>query len=52
LLDLSALGLIEFDAKEFHNTVLKNSTVSTKNWVEAYPPNEEDWLAPLTYNYR
>jgi hypothetical protein len=52
LLDLSSLGLIEFDAKEFHNTVLKNSTVSTKNWVEAYPPNEEDWLAPLTYNYR
>ena len=52
LLDLSALGLIEFDAKEFHNMVLKNSTVSTKNWVEAYPPNEEDWLAPLTYNYR
>ena len=52
LLDLSALGLIEFDAIEFHKTVLKKSTTSTRDWVERHPPNEEDWLAPLTYNYR
>ena len=52
LLDLSALGLIEFDAQEFHERVLKNSTVSTRDWVGAHPPNEDDWLAPLTYNYR
>ena len=52
LLDLSALGLIEFDAKEFYNMVLQHSTASTRAWVEQNPPNEEDWLAPLTYNYR
>ena len=52
LLDLSALGLIEFDAQEFYNIVLQNSTTSTRVWVEENPPNEEDWLAPLTYNYR
>jgi hypothetical protein len=52
LLDLSTLGLIEFDAKEFYNMVLQNSTASTRDWVEENPPNEEDWLAPLTYNYR
>lgn len=52
LLDLSALGLIEFDAQEFYNIVLRNSTASTRVWVEENPPNEEDWLAPLTYNYR
>lgn len=52
LIDLSALGLIEFDAKEFYNMVLQHSTASTRAWVEENPPNEEDWLAPLTYNYR
>ena len=52
LLDLSALGLIEFDAQEFYNIVLQNSTASTRVWVEENPPNEDDWLAPLTYNYR
>ena len=52
LLDLSALGLIEFDAQEFYNMVLQNSTASTRDWIEENPPNDEDWLAPLTYNYR
>ena len=52
LLDLSALGLIEFDAQEFYNMVLQHSTASTRTWVQQNPPNEEDWLAPLTYNYR
>ena len=52
LLDLNALGLIEFDAQEFYNIVLQNSTASTRVWVEENPPNQKDWLAPLTYNYR
>ena len=52
LMDLHALGLIEFDVHKFHKTVLENSTASTRSWVEQHPPNEEDWLAPLTYNYR
>ncbi|MGB1567153.1 MAG: cold-shock protein [Candidatus Poseidoniaceae archaeon] len=52
LLHLSAIGLIGFDADEFHKTVLKNSTQSTRDWVELNPPNDDDWLAPLTYNYR
>jgi cold shock CspA family protein len=52
LMDLYALGLIEFDVQKFHNTMLQNSTASTRLWVEQHLPNHEDWLAPLTYNYR
>ena len=52
LLHLSAIGLIGFDAAEFHKMVLKNSTQSTRDWVDLNRPNEDDWLAPLTYNYR
>jgi hypothetical protein len=52
LMDLHALGLVEFDVKDFHKTVLENSTSSTRHWVQQHLPNQEDWLAPLTYNYR
>lgn len=52
LMDLHALGLVEFDIHDFHNTVLENSTASTRLWVEQHPPNQNDWLTPLTYNYR
>ncbi len=52
LMDLHALGVVEFNVHDFHKSVLENSTASTKLWVEQHPPNEEDWLAPLTYNYR
>jgi len=52
LIDLHALGLVEFDVEDFHKTVLENSTASTRDWVEQNLPNQEDWLAPLTYNYR
>ena len=52
LLDLNAIGLVEFDVQGFHQTVLENSTASTRSWVEEHTPNDDDWLAPLTYNYR
>ena len=52
LLDLHILGLVEFDVQGFHQTVLENSTASTRAWVEEHAPNDDDWLAPLTYNYR
>ena len=52
LLHLTAIGLTDFDASEFYEIVLKNSTQSTRYWAELKPPTEEDWLAPLTYNYR
>ena len=25
---------------------------STLQWLEKHPPNEDDWLAPLNFNYR
>ena len=52
LMDLHALGLLTHDVHEFHNTVIEKSTASTQQWVQQHPPTEEDWLAPLTYNYR
>ena len=52
LLDLHVLGLVDFDVQGFHKTVLENSTASTRAWVEEHTPNDDDWLAPLTYNYR
>jgi len=52
LLDIHILGLVEFDVQGFHQTVLENSTASTRAWVEEHAPNDDDWLAPLTYNYR
>ena len=52
LMDLNSLGMVKFDVHEFHKTVLEKSTASTRLWVEHRLPNEQDWLAPLTYNYR
>ena len=52
LIDLHELGLVEFDVLGFHKTVLENSTASTRLWLQQHLPDEEDWLAPLTYNYR
>jgi hypothetical protein len=52
LLDLKHRGLTEIDAETYLENVLKNSHESTRKWVAKHPPNEEDWLAPLNFNYR
>jgi hypothetical protein len=52
LLDLKHRGLTEIDAETYLEDVLKNSHESTRKWVAKHPPNEEDWLAPLNFNYR
>ena len=53
LLDLSHRGITGIDDPEnFLDTVLENSHQSTKDWVAKYPPNKDDWLAPLNFNYR
>ena len=52
LLDLKHRGCIDFDAEGFLTVVLGNSSETTQQWVAQHPPDEDDWLAPLTYNYR
>ena len=52
LLDLKFRGLIDVDADSFMQQVLSNSAKSTREWVAAHPPNVDDWLAPLNFNYR
>jgi cold shock CspA family protein len=52
VLHLEAQGFGEFEAKAFIKTVIANSSATTKLWVEQHPPNDEDWLAPLNFNYR
>jgi hypothetical protein len=52
LLDLQSRGLIDVDAESFMEKVLSNSAETTRAWVAAHPPNEDDWLAPLNFNYR
>lgn len=52
LLDLKSRKLIDVDAENFLEMVLKNSVESTRVWVADHPPNEDDWLAPLNFNYR
>ena len=52
LMDLKHLGVIDVDVEQFHSNVLAASTETTRQWVSKYPPSEEDWLAPLNYNYR
>lgn len=52
LIDLNKRGLIEEDQGLFLEQVLANSEVFANEWVRKYPPNEEDWLAPLNFNYR
>jgi len=51
LLDLQSKGF-DVDGKTFFDTVQKNSQPTTRAWLELHPPNEEDWLAPLNFNYR
>ena len=52
VLHLEAHGFHGFEAASFLETVISNSSATTKNWLEQHPPNEEDWLAPLNFNYR
>ena len=52
LIDLNKRGLLEEDQDLFLEQVLANSEVFANEWVSKYPPNEDDWLAPLNFNYR
>jgi cold shock CspA family protein len=52
LLDLKHLGAIDADVEQFHSNVLAASTETTRQWVSKHPPNNEDWLSPLNFNYR
>ena len=52
LLDLKHRGLTEIDAETYLENVLENSHERTRKWVDAHKPSEEDWLAPLNFNYR
>lgn len=52
LIDLNKRGLIEEEHESFLEEVLANSEVFANEWVENNYPNEEDWLAPLNFNYR
>ena len=52
LLDLESKGLSFTDTESFMELVLANSAETTREWVASNPPNEDDWLAPLNFNYR
>jgi hypothetical protein len=52
LIDLNKRGLIEDEHESFLEDVLQNSEIFAKEWVASNPPNEDDWLAPLNFNYR
>ena len=53
LKDLESRGYeLNFDTEEFFEMVKANSQPSTLQWLEKHPPNEDDWLAPLNFNYR
>ena len=52
LIDLNKRGLIEEEHESFLQNVLDNSEVFANEWVSNNPPNEDDWLAPLNFNYR
>jgi len=49
---LKSRGLIDEDVESFMESVLSNSAETTREWVNENPPNEDDWLAPLNFNYR
>ena len=51
LLDLESKEIVN-NGKEFFDSVVRNSHPSTINWLKKHPPNEDDWLAPLNFNYR
>ena len=53
LMDLESRGYkINIDTMKFYELVKKNSQPSTIEWLKKHPPNEDDWLAPLNFNYR
>lgn len=52
LLDLQSRGFIEEDQNSFLDFVLSNSQGYAKEWVRQHPPNEDDWLSPLNFNYK
>jgi hypothetical protein len=49
---LNKRGLIEDEHESFLEDVLQNSEIFAKEWVASNPPSEDDWLAPLNFNYR
>jgi hypothetical protein len=51
LLDLESKGY-GIDGKMFYEIIKKNAKQTTHDWLEKHPPNEDDWLAPLNFNYR
>ncbi len=52
LMDLESKGYeFDFDASKFFELVKSNSQPTTLEWLENHPPNEENWLAPLNFNY-
>ena len=53
LFDLKGDGIdIGIDVEEFFETVKSNSQPSTLHWLDLHPPNPNDWLSPLNFNYR
>jgi len=54
ILDLDSRGysIPKLDIEKFYNRVKGNSQLTTQTWLEKHPPNEDDWLAPLNFNYR
>ena len=52
LIDLNKRGLIKEEHESFLQNVLDNSEIFANEWVSKNPPNEDDWLAPLNFNYR
>ena len=51
LLDLESKEIVN-NGKEFFDSVIRNSHPSTINWINKHPPNKDDWLAPLNFNYK
>ena len=52
LMDLESRGYeFDFDTYEFFELVKSNSQPTTLEWLENHPPNEENWLTPLNFNY-
>ncbi len=52
LIDLHNRGFIVEDQNSILDFVLTNSQGYANEWVKQHPPNAEDWLAPLNFNYR
>jgi len=52
LIDLNKRGIEEECHEQFLSEVLKNSEIYAQEWVALNSPNENDWLAPLNFNYR